>query len=129
MDIHGYPWILTNYASIHITDTHTDMGMDTHQIFIQRIGYERVSTRILPIPLTSLLTHYIHIGFKSLNKQKIKVAQTIRFFLEWNYRRIMFFITLRINKYTNYKKKKKNINTHTQFYLGKVWRFYWWNPK
>jgi len=33
----------------------TDMGTDTGQIFIQRVGYEGATTRTLPTPLTSLV--------------------------------------------------------------------------
>jgi len=47
-----------------------DIGMDTRQIFIQRIGYRRAITRTLPALLTSLiimtfklLSYIIHILF------------------------------------------------------------------
>jgi len=37
----------------------TNMGTDTGQIFIQRVGYGGATTRTLPAPLTSLvLTHF-----------------------------------------------------------------------
>jgi len=39
----------------YLTDMDTDT--DTRQIFIQRIGYGGATTRTLPVPLTSLISH------------------------------------------------------------------------
>ena len=57
VNIRGYPWIPADMKKIdgyphngYLTDMGTGMG----QIFIQRVGYGRTTTRTLPAPLTSL---------------------------------------------------------------------------
>jgi len=47
----GYPWISADMKKIDGYPTDMDTGI--WQIFIQRIGYERATTRTLPVPLTS----------------------------------------------------------------------------
>jgi len=66
----GYPWIPANMKKIDGYPHNrypTDMDTGTGQIFIQRIGYGGGTTRILPIPLTSLPVTYHKKLFLSLN--------------------------------------------------------------
>ena len=56
----------------------TDMSMSTGRIFIQRVGYGRATTRILPAPLTSLdmlyqLIYRIDIAYNLFHLNTIKV--------------------------------------------------------